>query len=96
MPPNTVRHELAILSHVFTIAVKEWGMGGLSNPVKQIRAPKMPPGRDRRLKPDELDRILSVSESPVLPDLARFAIEMAMRQEEIAKAERDRMLFLPE
>ncbi len=100
--PNTVRHELAILSHVFTIAVKEWGMGGLGNPVKQIRAPKMPPGRDRRLKPGELERILSVSESPVLPDLARFAIETAMRQEEIAKMEwahvdlKKRVLTIPE
>ncbi len=83
--PNTVRHELALLSHVFTIAVKEWGMGGLVNPVKQIRAPKMPPGRDRRLKPGELDRILGITESPTLPNLARFAIETAVRQEEIAE-----------
>ncbi len=55
---NTVRQELAVLSHVFTIAVKEWGMAGLVNPVQQIRAPKMPPGRDRRLLPGELDRLL--------------------------------------
>ena len=82
--PNTVRHELAVLSHVFTIAVKEWGMGGLVNPVKQIRAPKMPAGRDRRLHGGELDRILSATESPVLSDLARFAVETAMRQEELA------------
>ena len=82
--PNTVRHELAVLSHVFTIAVKEWGMAGLLNPVMQIRAPKMPPGRDRRLLPGEMDRILAASESPVLPDLARFAVETAMRQGEIA------------
>ncbi len=100
--PNTVRHELAVLSHVFTIAVKEWGMGGLVNPVKQIRAPKMPAGRDRRLKPGELDRILSATESPVLPDLTRFAIETAMRQEEISKMEwthvdfKKRILMIPE
>ncbi|MHB8370813.1 MAG: site-specific integrase [Leptospirales bacterium] len=82
--PNTVRHELALLSHVFTIAVKEWGMVGLVNPVQQIRAPKMPPGRDRRLLPGELDRILAASESSVLPALARFAVETGMRQAEIA------------
>lgn len=85
--PNTVRHELAVLSHVFTIAVKEWGMGGLVNPVKQIRAPKMPAGRDRRIKPGELDRILNATESPVLSDLARFAIETAMREAEISRME---------
>ena len=99
--PNTVRHELAILSHVFTIAVKEWGMGGLSNPVRQIRAPKMPAGRDRRLLPGELDRIFSVTESPVLGHIAQFAIETGMRQEEIARMEwlhvdlKKRVLVIP-
>ena len=82
--PNTVRLELALLSHLFTIAVKEWGMSGLINPVAQARMPKKSPGRDRRLLPGELDRILAASESPVLPDLARFAVETAMRQGEIA------------
>ncbi|MHB8422974.1 MAG: site-specific integrase [Leptospirales bacterium] len=82
--PNTVRHELAVLSHVFTIAVKEWGMSGLLNPVQQIRSPKMPPGRDRRLFPGELDRIIDASGSPVLPDIVRLALETGMRQGEIA------------
>ena len=99
--PNTVPHVLAALSHVFTIAVKEWGMGGLANPAQQIRAPKMPAGRDRRLLPGELDRILSVTESPVLSDLARFALETGMRQEEIARMEwahvdlKKRVLMIP-
>jgi len=82
--PNTVRHELAVLSHVFTIAVKEWSMTGLVNPVRQIRIPKAPPGRDRRLNPGELDRIISASGSSVLPDITRFAVETGMRQAEIA------------
>ncbi|MHB1564507.1 MAG: site-specific integrase [Leptospirillum sp.] len=81
---NMVRLELALLSHVFTIAIKEWGMTGLVNPVMQIRKPKLPPGRDRRLLPGELDRILSASESPVLPDIVRFAVETGMRQAELA------------
>ncbi len=82
--PNTVRHELAVLSHVFTIAVKEWGMAGLVNPVRQIRIPKSPPGRDRRLQPGELDRILDTSQSAILPDIVRLALETGMRQGEIA------------
>ncbi len=57
--PNMVRLELALLSHLFTIGVKEWGMAGLVNPVMQIRKPKLPRGLDRRLLPGELDRILS-------------------------------------
>ena len=59
-------------------------MTGLMNPVQQIRAPKMPAGRDRRLLPGELDRILSASGSPTLPDIVRLALETGMRQSEIA------------
>ena len=81
---NTVRHELALLSHLFTIAVKEWGMAGLVNPVRQIRMPKMPAGRDRRLKPGEFDRIIAASKSDMLPPVSRLALETGMRQAEIA------------
>ncbi len=89
--PNTIRLELALISHLFTVAVKEWGMGGLVNPVKQIRKPKLPQGRDRRLRPGELDRILSASGSPALSDLVRFAIETGMRRSEIAGMTWDRV-----
>ena len=83
--PATLRRELTILSSVFKYAIKEWGMTGLVNPVDAIRLPSARGEiRDRRLLPGELDRILSASESPVLPALARFAVETAMRQGEIA------------
>ena len=82
--PNTVRLELALLSHLFTIAVKEWGMAGLVNPVMQIRKPKLPRGRDRRLLPGELERIVFSSESPILSDVVRFAIETGMRRGELS------------
>ena len=81
---NMVRLELALLSHLFTIAVKEWGMTGLVNPVMQIRKPKLPKGRDRRLYPGELDRILAASGSPFLPAIVRLALETGMRQAEIS------------
>ena len=82
--PATVDRELRIISHLFTIAVKEWGMAGLVNPVSQIRKPKLPPGRDRRLFPGELEKILANTESPHLSDIVRFALETAMRRGEIA------------
>ena len=82
--PATVDRELRIISHLFTIAVKEWGMAGLVNPVSQIRKPKLPPGRDRRLLPGELEKILANTESPHLSDIVRFALETAMRRGEIA------------
>ena len=86
--PATLRRELTILSSVFKYAIKELGMGGLVNPVEAIRLPSARGKiRDRRLLPGELDRILATSESPVLPDIARFAVETAMREAEISRME---------
>jgi integrase len=84
---NAVRHELALLSHLFTIAVKEWGMGGLINPVQQVRKPPSPPGRERRLNPEEECALLAACEkyNAELSSIVRFALETAMRREEIAK-----------
>ena len=82
--PKTVCLELALLSHVFMIAVNEWGMAGLINPVQQVRKPKLPSGRDRRLRPGELEKITEYSESPVLADVLRFAVETGMRRSELA------------
>ena len=81
---QTVLHEIGLLSRLYNTAIKEWGMGGLLNPVVQIRKPKMPKARDRRLRPGELDRIVAESGSSFLTDLVPFAIETAMRQGEIA------------
>ncbi len=80
---NTVRLELAVLSHLFETARKEWGMEGLSNPVKSIRMPSPPEGRDRRLKTGELDKILE-NTSEEMGRIIRFALETGMRRSEIA------------
>ena len=80
---NTVRLELAIISHLFEIARKEWGMEALHNPVKSIRMPSPPIGRDRRLQPGELEKLLE-SSSEEMNQVIRFALETAMRRGEIA------------
>lgn len=82
---NTVRLELALLSHLFTIAIKEWGMGGLVNPVQQIRKPKLPQGRGRRLRPGELEKIIEFSGSATLPKIIGIALETGMRRSEISR-----------
>ena len=43
---NTVRLELALLSHLFTVAIQEWGIGLTHNPVAFMRKPKLPKARD--------------------------------------------------
>ena len=52
---NTVRLDLALLGHLFTVAIKEWGVGLIANPVSNIRRPAPGSGRSRRLSPDEVD-----------------------------------------
>lgn len=89
---NTVRIELALLSHLYTVAASDWGMP-LVNPVKLARKPKLPKGRDRRLdpKPDEEgnteeDRLLAAcraSKSRYLEPIVRIALETGMRRGEI-------------
>lgn len=45
----TVLRRLAVLSHVFNIARKEWGMESLSNPVELVRKPQPNNARTRRI-----------------------------------------------
>ncbi len=80
---NTIRLELAIISHLFEIARKEWGMEGLHNPVKSIRMPSPPAGRDRRLHPGELEKLLECL-SEEMNQVVRFALETAIRRGELA------------
>jgi len=82
--PATVNRLLNLLSHVFTVAAQDWGMGGLVNPVPNVRRPKNPLPRERRLLPGEFDRILAGTGSHALGDVIRFAIETGMRRGEIA------------
>jgi integrase len=82
---NHIRLHLALLSFLYGIARKEWGMSDIINPVPLIRKPKMPGGRDRRLEGDEESRLLEACEAinPEVADIVRFAIATAMRQGEI-------------
>lgn len=83
---NTVRLELALLSHLFTIAIKEWRIGLIYNPVSNIRKPKPGEGRNRRLSSKEEKRLLdAVTEhsNPMLGWITRIALATGMRSSEI-------------
>lgn len=83
---NTVRIELALLGHLFTVALKEWGLGLVYNPVLSIRRPSPGAGRDRRLTPDEEHRLLEAVDAhsnPMLGWIVRLALETGMRVSEI-------------
>lgn len=85
--PNTVRIELALFSHLFTVARQEWGLA-VDNPVGVIRKPRLPEGRDRRLTGDEEARLLescrAYKSGRDLPAAVLLAIETGMRAGNIA------------
>lgn len=84
--PTTVRNDLALLSHLFNTAIKEWGLESLSNPIEKIKMPTPARARDRRLVGDEETRLLEACEASNCPWLAPaviLALETAMRQGEL-------------
>jgi len=76
--PITVNNELIIISHLFNTARNEWGLDSLHNPVSNVRKPRLPPGRDRRLTGYEEKRLLERADHP-LQELIVLALETAMR-----------------
>jgi integrase len=94
MSSNSIRLELALLSHLYTIAIKEWGMGLAVNPVSNVRKPRPGNGRDRRLNGDEEKRLLESCESqsnPMLAMIAKIALYTGMRHSEIANLTRSQI-----
>ncbi|HEX7324698.1 MAG TPA: site-specific integrase [Rhodanobacteraceae bacterium] len=84
--PGTVRRRFHTLSHVFTVARKEWGITRLANPVADVAMPKEPPGRDRRVSEQELDAIQAAATSQAMRDFVTLAVETAMRRGELFAA----------
>jgi len=89
--PATVLRRLSILSHVFNMAKREWGMESIANPVELVRKPAPNNARSRRLigaggieqVRSELDWVIAATESPVLAPIIRIAVETAMRRGEL-------------
>ncbi len=80
---NTIRLELQLVSHMYEIARKEWGMDGLQNPIDNIRKPGGSRARDRRLIGDEFERLVGVLSSHPNKFVApafELAIETSLRQ----------------
>jgi integrase len=96
---STVKKDLALLSHVFTIAAKEWGFP-LINPVSMIRKPKSGLARDRRLHTGEEELLLEHADGQEMRSLIILAIETAMRRGEIVGLQRKwikgRVAYLPD
>jgi integrase len=86
---STVRLELAVISHLCTVATKEWGIP-IINPIANIRLPKVQNTRERRLIADEETWLLEAVTSPAgtrsnnwIKPIVIIALETAMRLGEI-------------
>lgn len=91
---NTVRLELALLGHLFTVAIQEWGIGLIYNPVANIRKPSPGEGRDRRLMAAEEAMLLeavSQHSNPMLGWIVRAALATGMRSTEIVSLRRSQV-----
>jgi integrase len=81
---STIRSELALVSHVYTIARKDWGMVGLKNPLKDMTLPGSSRERNRRLEAGEEERLqAALAGTPYVAEIAAVAIESGMRQGEL-------------
>lgn len=93
---STLAKELGLISAVFKIAIAEWGMEDLINPVVGVKKPRQPNGRERRLFPGEEEWLLrafdeveghgespKVAINPWIQPIVIMAIESAMRRGEI-------------
>lgn len=97
LKPATVTRRLALLSHLFNISRREWGMESLINPCELVRKPQVQNARTRRVNDKsvasdtmsgtEIDLIKAASDSPTLATIIDLAIETAMRRGEIASLE---------
>jgi integrase len=86
MSASSVRLELALLAHLYTVAIREWRLGLIYNPVSLVRKPSPPPGRDRRLQKPEEKALLQACDAhsnPMLGWIVRTALHTGMRQSEI-------------
>ncbi len=91
--PGTVKRDLVILSHLFEVARKEWGIH-VRNPVRDIQVPAHAKSRNRRLQTSrdgaasEEQRLLQAcadARNPYLLPIVRLALETAMRQGELVR-----------
>lgn len=101
---GTLLRHLTVLRHVFEIARKEWGVPLAVNPTIDVRKPKSPPARTRRLEPDEERDLFAACAgclNPMIEPAVRLALHTGMRRGELLSVrwehiDRDkRTLFLP-
>lgn len=106
--PATVVRRFALLSHLYTVAIKDWLWSYLEfNPVQMIRKPSIKNERSRRVYEKirvlgtnplecprtEVDWIIRETKSETLPTIIMLALETAMRRSELINIHREDIDF---
>ena len=99
LQPSSVKRRLAVISHLFSIARKEWGFK-IDNPVLDIRKPKLPEPRDRRFTDKEIKLLIYGNKtSEKLKSIIQIALETGMRVGEILGIKKEHIngqtLYIP-
>jgi len=84
--PSTTVRELASLSHVVEVAIRDWGLPLAKNVAKMVRRAVIRNERSHRLAPGEEQRLLDacdIGKIPFLCTLLIVAIETGMRRGEL-------------
>ena len=92
MSASAVRLELALLGHLYGVAMREWGLGLTHNPVAAIKKPAPAPGRTRRFTGDEEQRLMTsvrAHSNPLFAWVVELALVTAMRKGEILGLRQD-------
>lgn len=94
--PATIKNYLAIVSHLYNIARREWRIK-LDNPIADVAKPTVNNERTRRLSLQEETYLMHAIDNPgsgagnrqnkYIGPIVRFALETAMRQSEILALE---------
>lgn len=79
--PKTVNNELTMMSHAFTLAMREWEWAR-ENPVRRVSRERVRNTIERWLTREEEDRLLEHS-VPWLQSIIMFAVQTGLRQSEI-------------
>jgi len=83
---GTVAREMQLISHVFAVAIREWGIALSSNPVGLVRKPPAGKPRDRILTNDQRAALIAACgqcQNPWVQPVVIFALETATRRGEI-------------
>lgn len=82
------RHDLIIIRHAISIAMREWGLPLRSNPCEGVRLPQPSKARSRRISGEEYLKLLEAADKSIvrwMRPLIEFATETAMRRSELLR-----------